>query len=459
MKRLFAILIILSLLLSLCSCPRSNRKIYLDGVLISEYSIVYSEDSLDYNKRAAEYLRDEIFSRTGYQLALVTDATEPASHEIVVGQTRRAISETLSVETEGLEFAILADGGSVAMEADAFAIAGAAYYFIDTYLAQGNSSATLPTEVLVREPITKETTSVILLIGDGMGVEQTRLFEYLENSAEYSDGEDLFYGYMLPYHGYSRTDSLSGTTDSAAGGTALAAGYKTYNGYVGLKGDGTPATSLVELFMSLNKATAVMSTESATGATPASFSAHTDSRSNSSDIIDDQFELELDGTHFSCGFDYYDQRYMKMIENNVITALEKMEANPNGFFLMYEEAHIDKHSHSNDMENTFLALIRFNQVIARFMEYALYHPGTLVLITADHETGDLRSDGGTDAPVYHSEDHSSADVPVFAFGAGAELFGGVTVENVQIPKTLASIIGVSDFGDRESYPALVKNQE
>ena len=88
---------------------------------------------------------------------------------------------------------------------------------------------------------------VFYFIGDGMGVYQTKLFEYMKNDCEFGDGEDIFYGYLLPYMGYSRTDSLSGTTDSAAGGTALACGTKTYNKYLGLDGNKNEIKSLTEL--------------------------------------------------------------------------------------------------------------------------------------------------------------------------------------------------------------------
>ena len=120
---------------------------------------------------------------------------------------------------------------------------------------------------------------------------------------------------------------------------------------------------------------------------------------------------------------------------------------------MYEEAHIDKHNHDNDMEDTFLALIRFNQAIARFMEFAFYNPDTFVLITADHESGGLVL--GEDGMLkYTTEEHTSADVPVFAYGDGAELFDGKTIENIQIAHTIASFIGVTDFGDQREYQYL-----
>ncbi|MBO5789167.1 MAG: alkaline phosphatase, partial [Clostridia bacterium] len=367
----------------------------------------------------------------------------------------------------GLEFAILAEGGSVALEGDYFVIAAAAYFFIDTYVPNDDFRATIPQEVKIHEPIVKEAKNFILLIGDGMGVNQTRLFEYLANTCDYSDGEELFYGYMLPYMGFSRTDSLSDTTDStaggtalwvttdsAAGGTALSSGTKTINGYVGIDKNSQNLLLLPELFGSLGKASAVMSTETQTGATPSSFSAHANDRDSSADIIlSQQNTTKQYGTIIDCGYNYYTKHQLAQIETHITNTLEKVAADQDGFFLMYEEAHIDKHCHSNDMDKTFLALMRFNQAIARFMEFAFYHPDTFVLITADHETGKLLE--GDDGELhYNSKEHSSANVPVFAYGDGAELFDGKTIENIQIAHTIASFVGVTDFGDQSEFQYL-----
>ena len=98
---------------------------------------------------------------------------------------------------------------------------------------------------------------------------------------------------------------------------------------------------------------------------------------------------------------------------------------------------------------------RFNQVIGTFMEYAYYHPETLVLITADHETGTLLPKV-TGELGFNGSAHTSHYVPVFAYGAGAELFDGVVVENVQIPQTFAALMGVDDFGDQSEYKSLTK---
>jgi alkaline phosphatase len=82
------------------------------------------------------------------------------------------------------------------------------------------------------------------------------------------------------------------------------------------------------------------------------------------------------------------------------------------------------------------------------MEYAFYHPETMVIITADHETGDLHPEG--DTLVYNLDDHSAADVLVFAWGMDAEVFSGKTVENIEIAKYIASSMGVDNFGDQSN---------
>jgi alkaline phosphatase len=303
-------------------------------------------------------------------------------------------------------------------------------------------------------PIVKEAKNFIILIGDGMGVYQTRLFEAMENNRKYSDGEDIFYGYYLPYFAYSRTNSLSGTTDSAAGSTALATGYKTKNRYVGIDINREELQSITELAASLGKSTAIMSTTSETNATPAGFSAHVIDRGYEDDIAADQAAMkESLGTIFCCGDHPLNRSGIKTVEKNIIAHLDTLDNNEDGFFLMYEEGHIDINAAQNLIDETFKCVIRFNQIIATFMEYAYYHPETAVIITADHETGDLKPNANGEYE-FGTTDHTSDNVPVFVHGYGMEIFDGKTIENVQIPKTLAAFMGVDDFGDQTAYPSL-----
>ena len=159
-------------------------------------------------------------------------------------------------------------------------------------------------------------------------------------------------------------------------------------------------------------------------------------------------------TSILCGQNKYDVSGVKLLESAVKATLKELSKNENGFFMMYEEAHIDKWCHSNDMDNTFNAVVRFNQVIGVVMEYAFYNPDTFVLITADHETGGL-SKASNGSFSYSQTSHSGANVPVFAYGMGAEVFNGLTVENTQIPKTVASMMGVTGFGADDSYKSLL----
>ena len=459
---ILVICMILSMAVSLTSCDFVNRIIagfnppVVAGVKLSEYVIVYDEEGLDYNRRAAEYIKSRAYEELGVKLDVVDDSAPVSDHEIVVGETSRAISAELDVDTKGVEFAILASGGSVALEGDYFVIAAAAYFFMETYAPEAGYEASFPGGISIHQPIVKEAKNFIMLIGDGMGVYQTRLFEYIQGECDFDDGEDIFYGYMLPYLGYSRTESLSGITDSAAGGTALSCGYKTLNEYIGRDENKNDIKSLTELASEMGMAGAVMSTETKTGATPSSFSAHADSRNSTADILTSQAEsIKKYGTIIDCGYDYYNARYIEVIEEHIEETLGAVAANEKGFFLMYEEAHIDKHCHKNDISNTYLALLRFNQAIGRFMEFAFYNPDTFVLITADHETGMLLP--GEDGKLhYNDDDHSAADVPVFVWGKGAELFHEKTFENIQIAHTIAALMGEDNFGDQSKFKSLTK---
>lgn len=467
MKKIVLALVSILLVLFMVSCnentsdpketetPEVPKISSINGIELSKFAIVYSADELDYNLRAAEYIKTEILARTELDLPLITDADyTTVEYEIVVGETNREISNSLNAETSGTEFAILADDNQVALEGDYFTIAAAAYYFVDTYVPADDFPAEIPLEATIHEPIVKEAKNYIMLIGDGMGVNQTHLLDFLETKVEYSDGEDLFYGYLFPAQGHARTNSLSGTTDSAASGTALATGYKTYNGYIGQDRLHKEIQSITELAAELGKATCVMSTEGSTGATPGAFSAHADSRTDTDAIALSQNALRKEkGTIIKCGFDYYESEKIAIIEKILLRNLDNLSADEDGFFMMYEEAYIDKHSHNNDIEKATLAVARFNQVIARCMEFAFYNPETFILITADHETGKLEmSDDGVF--TYNSGDHTPANVPVFAYGEGSELFDEKVIENVQIPQTIASFMGVDDFGDQRLYKRL-----
>ena len=432
---------------------KAMAKAKLNGVSLSAYTIVLSENALDYADRAADYIRNEIRTRTGAEVDIITDDKPAAAHEIVVGETNRAISKSLNVKTEGLQFAMMAKGGHVAMEGDYFIIAAAAYYFVTNYVKGENSNTSVPTTAKALNPIQEKANNYIFLIGDGMGINHTKLPEVYDHNRfedetvdanNFTDGENFFYGYLFPHQGYAHTDEIGGNvTDSAASATALATGYKTTNGRIGRDKDKNDLKSITEIAGDLGMATAVMSTEGRKGATPAGFSAHADMRDMYDDIVASQeVTKEKYGTIIDCDYDHYTGLAIRFYLEKAITKnLTELSKNEKGFFMMYEEAYIDKHSHNQEKEKATWAVFRFNQAIGLFMEFAFYNPDTMVLITADHETGGLSDMGGIFK--YSHGDHTGKAVPVFAYGMGTEIFHEQEIENVQIPKTIAKMWGQS----------------
>lgn len=412
---------------------------------ISQYTIVTPEQATDYEQHAAEYIRDEILERTDVKISIVDDSTKQSRNEILVGNTNRDLSQqTVKTETEGLEFVINADNKGIALHGDYFVIAAAAYYFVDEYITDDSIDVNIPKTATVHTPTPQKAKNYFLLIGDGMGEYHTKFLEYFDSTISvYSDQEDAFHGYLLPNQGKINTNSLDGTTDSAAAATAMATGHRTHNGYVGLDRDGNDVKSLTELAVELGFKTAVMSTEVSTGATPSGFSAHAGSRNDTAEILASQ-ELMTE-TDINCGFH---EATWSEIEETVRNQIEKLE-NDKGTFIMYEEAYIDKYSHENDMTNAFYMVLRFDQVIGIFMEYAFYNPDTMVIITADHETGGIEI-GEDGKPQYTTGSHTSDKVPIFAYGEGTEFFNGQEVRNIEIAKFIARMWGVEDFGAANS---------
>ena len=447
----------------------------LNGVDIGQYKIVYSDDDLDYAKTAAEYIQDQILRRTGRQVEIVEDNTAETTYEIQVGNVNRTYAKSISAPGEtAMKFTFASNGTKIAMKADYFIIAGAAYYFVETYIGTTDFNVTANTGATIQNTITKPAKNYIFMIGDGMGEMHTKLFDKYgaaptTGTYGYSDGEDIFYGYYLPYFGWQKTANISGAiTDSAAAGTALATGYKTTNGYVGKNQYQQDVKNMSELALERGMSVAVMSTEGVDGATPAAFSAHSDDRYEG--IIASQKDftakggLLIDGTNnyknFTADeFEEWEAQYM--------SGLNAVSGDADGFFIMYEEAHIDKVSHrltyDTDLEDLYHTVYRFNQAIANFMEYALYNPDTMVLITADHETAGL--DANFEPTVENPEDeqangylwnHSLKNVPVFSYGEGAEIFDGVTAENASYARTWANLMTngeADDFGN-PAYPII-----
>ena len=338
-----------------------------------------------------------------------------------------------------------------------------------------------PTTTSASDYFDKEIKNVIFLIGDGMG------FNHLEKTKNEKGIELVMDDFEI--RGASMTRSFSAAvTDSAAGGTALATGVRTINGYVGVYPMDPTASfsypkSLTELFMENGKMTGVITSDETSGATPASFSAHAASRNDAEDITSDQMRSGFDliwgaenGVANSSdaranGFTYvtsYDEMMAlpegsrsfaqftndlwtveqsdantPTLEQMTIKAIDLLDDSDEGFFLMVEGAHIDKHSHSNEDAKMTEAVESFDRAIEYALEYAKADGETLVIVTADHETGAIVLNGdGTYS--FTSGSHSAADVPVLVYGTENLIQNGETLNNYEIPLRIAYVLGFTE---------------
>jgi alkaline phosphatase len=325
---------------------------------------------------------------------------------------------------------------------------------------------------------------VVLMIGDGMGLGQVSAGMIAAGGSLQLD--------RFPVIGLSRTRSASATvTDSAAAATAMASGVKTFNGAIGVDAEKHRVPTLVELARAGGLATGVVVTCSVTHATPAAFLAHQDSRS-----LDDAIALDIARSGVDVliggGRKYFtsradgrdllaearatgvttaddpanleppasgpllalvaDQHLPSMVKGRgdylpraVASALELLGRHERSF-LMVEGSQIDWGSHDNDAAYAVAELLDFDAAVGRARAWAEQDGHTLVVVTADHETGGLAIHGGsfvegTVNAAFTTKGHTGTMVPVFAYGPGAEAFAGV-YENTEIFHRLKAALGL-----------------
>lgn len=365
-----------------------------------------------------------------------------------------------------------------------------------------------------------EVKNVIYLIADGMGFGAvTSLLYSVDTETGFEQGAVI---------GLSETSSADNhTTDSPAGGTVLATGERTKNGYIGLDIDGKQLTSILRKAQAEGMKTGIVVNTTLTEATPASFYAGVTSRGHKYEIAKQFTESGVD-VAIGAGLDHFTQRpdnldlTAALIEkgydvylswdavlkttsdkfvgilplgdvhrkdtnsNNKAGAAEGQEVclaaqlaaadevgetthlseptvylekatakaldvlsriSKDGYFLMIESAIIDGYGHNNDAEGMITEMKEFDNTLRQLVAYVNEHPGTLLVVTADHETGGTGVDYtthevGSSAPVqlrYSTRGHTGNVVPIFAYGTGAENFGGV-MKNSDIPKKIEELI-------------------
>jgi len=363
--------------------------------------------------------------------------------------------------------------------------------------------------------------NVIYLIGDGMGFGSVSSLLLSEDSVTGFE--------QAPVIGLSETCSANNyVTDSPAGGTALACGIRTKNGYLGVDPEGKPLTSILRKAQAMGKRSGIVVNTVLTEATPAAFYAGVTSRSMSFDIAKQFTEsgvdvaigaglepfikrpdsLDLTATLINKGYDVHldwktvlnttSKKFVGILpmddvhrrnesgnttagaadgaevclaaklaasseENGDTTRLseptvylEKATAkalevlsndNRQGFFLMIESAIIDGYGHNNDSEGMIEEMKEFDNTLRQLVAYVNQHPETLLVVTADHETGGTgvsykSYEVGSTTPVllsFSTKGHTGTVVPVFAYGAGAEAFAGI-MKNTDLPKKIEEIM-------------------
>ncbi len=407
----------------------------LDGIPLQDFRIVYKDDPFDFAKMAAGELHDAIFALTGVDLPIVTAREKASGHEILIGDTNRDQSKPLwRKNLQPLEYVYAASSGNIVINSEIYLLPKAVSAFVAA-LEAAEGRMTLPTEPVSAVFEFLPAKSAILIIGDGCG----------ENHSAYAleNGLSVYLPRLLPHQGHATTRSAdSPITDSAAAGTALATGYKTDNYFIGVRSDGTEVKSLTELAIELGKDALVLTNDPVTGATPSTFTAHTASRYDEIDVLADQAALGvlmLEGLGREPSLAESDAFFL-----GALAAIDA-SANQNGFFMMYEESYNDQGSHSNDFSMVSAAVQRLNSVTYHAVKYVLEHPDTLLIITADHETGGIVS--GDNGWEFTSNAHTAADVPVHALGYGTEVFSGAICDNTDISKFIAYTLGATEWGD------------
>jgi len=338
--------------------------------------------------------------------------------------------------------------------------------------------------------------NVILLIGDGMGFNQI-----LAGRIRAVGAMNKLYMDKLPVSGVQFThadDQL--ITDSASSATAISTGYKTKNGIIAMTPDSMSLPTLLELSQEKNKAVGLVTTVQSTHATMASFGAHIINRNMQAAIAEQFVKSDID-VILGGGRSYYIPQNMPgsdrkddrdilwefadagytvastfeelmaagngkllglfsidemknvrpepSIEEMVRKAIENLSVDEDGFFLMVEGGQIDWGAHDNDFEYMIREFIAFDWAVKTAVEFAIQDNTTLVVVTADHETGGLILTGNGmwgEGLEYNwaTTGHTPTPVPVRAFGPGAEDFAGF-YQNTEIGIKIANLMKFENF--------------
>lgn len=325
----------------------------------------------------------------------------------------------------------------------------------------------------------EEPTNIILMIGDGTGLSQITAGMYANDNKTNLESFEVI--------GLAKTHSSNAlVTDSAASGTAMACGIKTMNGVIGIGVDNVHKESILKLSKKKNYATGLIATSSIVHATPASFYANVISRRQYEDIafqmsvsdvdffigggkkhfvrrkdgrnlLDEMNEWQFtsslrifdESTRARVGYFTNDDEPVRIVEgrkptlkDGINSMFKKLTEKENPFFLMVEGSQIDWGGHANDLRYITTEFKDFDEAIGQAVAFVKENPNTLLIVTADHETGGLGISSGNIKNFkpkggFVTGGHTASMVPVFAMGVGAETFGGIYENTAIFDKMLA----------------------
>lgn len=337
---------------------------------------------------------------------------------------------------------------------------------------------------IIEAPTGNNVKNVILMIGDGMSLAHIYTAWAANHGKLYIENAQTT--------GLSKTYCLDKLiTDSGAGGTALASGKKTNYHSVGVDGNGDPAKSLVEYAHDNGLSSGIAVTCRLWDATPGDFCCHIVNRDDEDDVMADYVNCkadvvvgpgwskmigrkdgrnlftELEGKGYQiarsldemknftdgkvfCVTDSFDTQLPKVrgnyLERAALQTLDILSKNDKGFFLMIEGSQLDDYGHFNDIDLLMQETHDFDRTIGAVYKWAAQNGETLVIVTADHETGGLTlvdgdKEEGRVVCKFSTGGHSGAMVPVYAFGPGSENFTGI-YENTDVAKKIMQLLNL-----------------
>ena len=317
--------------------------------------------------------------------------------------------------------------------------------------------------------------NIILFIGDGMGVAHITAGKIAASTLHLE---------RFPVSGLVTTHSANRlVTESAAASTALATGKKTNNQAVSVLPDGSPLKTLFEYARDLGKSIGVVVTSSVTHATPAAFMAHVDNRYKQAEIAEQIVNSGID-VLIGGGWAYFtpasiqgslrkdDKNLLAVLESRMPlvlsaekisaysdsqklaallapdglpaaadrdytlarltrTAIQILSKNANGFVLMVEGSQIDWAAHDKDAPTIISEILDLDEAVGAALNFAQSAGRTLIVVTADHETGGFAVHDGSiqdrqvSATAFTTGGHTASMVPIFAYGPSSADFSGI----------------------------------